>query len=326
MEREASYGRSGYALQFMLDTQLSDEDRHPLKLRDLLIHSLDTDIAPEKFVYADDSRTVLQDLPMVGFSGDRYLMPFEFARNQDGSVRTLGYTGSVMAIDPSGRGKDETVWCVLKMLNSQLFLVEMNATREGYTDDTLQAIADCAKRNKVNEIVIESNFGDGMFDRLLTPFLTRTYPCTITEVRHSTQKEKRIIDTLEPVLNQHRLIVDPKVVQWDYDSTKVYSTETMNSYRLFYQMTRLTGDRGSLVHDDRLDCPVHSRKLLGRTDGPGCGGPDGPAQGRGPDGPAPGVHGIHEGQQDPGDDLLIGLTSLRWYAKTPHLDVIQVPL
>ena len=194
MEREASYGRSGYALQFMLDTQLSDQDRYPLKLRDLIVRSNDPTLAPEKVIYADETRTILKDLPMLGFSGDRYLMPFEYARNQDGTVRTHPYTGTVMAIDPSGRGKDETVWCVLKMLHSQLFLMEMGATREGYTDDTLETIAHCAKRNDVNEVVIEANFGDGMFERLLKPFLTRVHPVTTSEVRHSTQKEKRIID------------------------------------------------------------------------------------------------------------------------------------
>ena len=32
LEREASYGRLGFALQFMLDTRLSDAERYPLKV------------------------------------------------------------------------------------------------------------------------------------------------------------------------------------------------------------------------------------------------------------------------------------------------------
>lgn len=40
-ERELSYGRSGFALQFMLDTSLSDADRYPLKLSDLIVDDLD---------------------------------------------------------------------------------------------------------------------------------------------------------------------------------------------------------------------------------------------------------------------------------------------
>ena len=37
MERLSSYGRSGFNLQFMLDTTLSDANRYPLKLNDLII-------------------------------------------------------------------------------------------------------------------------------------------------------------------------------------------------------------------------------------------------------------------------------------------------
>ena len=160
MERQLSYGKSGYALQYMLDTQLSDEDRYPLKLRDLIVRSHDAHSGPEKCLYANERRTWINDLPMIGFTGDRYLMPFEYARNEDGSIKTMPYTGSVLAIDPSGRGTDETVWCVVKMLNSQLFLMEMGASKNGYSDETLQDIADCAKKHKVNMVVIEANFGE----------------------------------------------------------------------------------------------------------------------------------------------------------------------
>lgn len=102
-------------------------------------------------------------------------------------------------------------------------------------------------------ILIESNFGDGMFRELLTPYMVKTHPVTMEEVRHNTQKEKRIIDTLEPVMNQHRLIVDPTVIEDDYKSAQVYPADKATRYMLFYQMTRLTRDRGALSHDDRLD-------------------------------------------------------------------------
>ena len=92
-----------------------------------------------------------------------------------------------------------------------------------------------------------------MFNSLLTPILGKEYPCTLSEVRHNTQKEKRIIDTLEPIMNQHRLIIDKKVIQADYKSTQNLPPEQALRYQLFYQMTRLTADRGSLGNDDRLD-------------------------------------------------------------------------
>ncbi len=252
MEREASYGRSGFALQFQLDTRLSDALRYPLKLSDLIVMDLDPDLAPEKIIYGKDD--ALDDIPNVGFDGDRYYGPMDFARDAHGNVRRAPYNGSVLIIDPSGRGKDETAVIALKMLNSQIFLMEVKAFSDGYGDATLEAIAHMAARNKANFIQIEDNFGDGMFEALLKPALKRIYPCTTEGVKHHIQKEKRIIDTLEPVLNQHRLVVDRKLVQWDYDSTSDRIPEEANRYRLFYQLSRITKEKGSLVQDDRVDC------------------------------------------------------------------------
>jgi hypothetical protein len=92
-----------------------------------------------------------------------------------------------------------------------------------------------------------------MFTELLKPFLKKIYPVTTEEVRHSKQKELRIIDTLEPVMNQHKLIIDPKVIQKDYDSVQHHPPEKAQRYMLTYQMTRVTKQRGALAHDDRLD-------------------------------------------------------------------------
>ena len=67
------------------------------------------------------------------------------------------------------------------------------------------------------------------------------------------QKERRIINALEPVLNQHRLIVNRSVVENDVKSRDGVSGETSLSYQLFHQLTHITVDRQSLAHDDRLD-------------------------------------------------------------------------
>jgi hypothetical protein len=92
-----------------------------------------------------------------------------------------------------------------------------------------------------------------MFTELLKPVINAIYPVTINEVRHHIQKEKRIIDTLEPVLNAHRLIVDPIVVKNDFKSIVSYPIESQNRYALFYQLSRITREKGSLLQDDRLD-------------------------------------------------------------------------
>ena len=244
LERELSYGRSGFALQFMLDTSLSDANKYPLKLSDLMVYSCDKDTAPEKLVYGIFKP--MDDLPNVGLSGDRFYAP-------EDTIGRLEYQGSVLAIDPSGRGSDETAYAIVKMLNGYLHVVDAGGIEGGYSETTLQHLCDLAKIHKVNMVLVESNFGDGMFTELLKPYMIKTYPITIEEVRHSKQKEQRIIDTLEPIMNQHRLVIDPKVIQKDYDSVQAMPPEKGIKYMLTYQMTRITKQRGALAHDDRLD-------------------------------------------------------------------------
>jgi hypothetical protein len=244
LERELSYGKSGFALQFMLDTSLSDADKYPLKLSDLMVMSCDAETAPEKPVYG--IMKPVPDLPCVGLAGDKFYAPETLVGRSE-------YTGAVLAIDPSGRGKDETAFAVVKMLNGYLYVMEAGGMTGGYSDATLKALAEKAKTHKVNLVLIESNFGDGMFTELFKPHTLKTYPVTIEEVRHSKQKEARIIDVLEPVMNQHRLIVDPKVIRQDYESVQHHPPEKAMKYMLMYQMTRITRDRGALAHDDRLD-------------------------------------------------------------------------
>tara|TARA_R110001606_G_scaffold50616_2_gene126754 strand:- start:212 stop:1882 length:1671 start_codon:yes stop_codon:yes gene_type:complete len=247
-EREASYGKSGFAMQFMLDPKLSDLDRYPLKINDLIVMDTDLDTAPEKLIWAQVPENAWDStVPNVGFTGDRFFRP----------MKTVGdhvpYTGSVLAIDPSGRGKDETSWAVVKMLNGYLYVTDAGGMQGGYDEKVLKVLTMKAKINKVNAILVESNFGDGMFVEIIKPYLNKIYPVTVEEVRHNIQKEKRIVDTLEPVMNQHKLVFDPKVIKHDYDSAQKYPSDTQLKYQLIFQMSRLTREKGALTHDDRLD-------------------------------------------------------------------------
>lgn len=241
-KRRLSYGKAGFALQFMLNTNLSDVEKYPLKVADLIVSSLDPEEASLTYSWSNERMHRLADVPCVALKGDYYHEP------NSRSTETVHYTGCCMAIDPSGRGKDETAYAVIKYLNGYLFLVEVGGFRDGYSDSVLQQLANKAKYHGVNEIVIEGNFGDGMFTKLFTPVVIRTHPCAISEVKNYSQKEARIIDTLEPVMMRHKLIVNTQVI---IDDFAIY--EMNQQYSLFYQLTRLSRDRGSLAHDDRLD-------------------------------------------------------------------------
>ena len=247
MEREASYGRSGFNLQFQLDTTLSDQDRYPLKISDLIISSVNQEYAPEKIIWSNNPEYVIQDLPCVGFNGDRFYRPAQ----EFGDF--IEYTGSVMFIDPSGKGKDATGYACVKMLNGNLFVTDAGGLTGGYSDLVLEKLSKIARHNKINNILIEQNFGGGMFAELLKPFLMRFHPCSVQDVRNNKTKELRIIDTLEPVMNSHRLIIDRKVIEKDFKSNQEEPPERRLKLQLVYQLSRISKHRGSLVNDDIID-------------------------------------------------------------------------
>jgi len=242
IEREASYGKSGFALQFMLDTSLSDAERYPLRTADLIVTSCNNDKAPISIAYASSPELQWKDLANVGFTGDRWYRPMFI----DPEWRE--YEGSVMFIDPSGRGSDECGYAVVKHLHGVLYLTAAGGFKGGYEDEVLLSLAKIAREQRVNQVLIEANFGDGMFTRLFSPVLAKYHQCAAEEIKVHGQKEKRIIDTLEPVMQRHKLVVDLDVVKNDLKE----ATEDQK-YSLFYQLTRITKDRGALRHDDRLD-------------------------------------------------------------------------
>jgi len=244
LERLSSYGRSGFNLQFMLDTTMSDSNRYPLKLNDLIVASGCTtwEKAPAQIQWASGTQQLKgidPEIPNVGLKGDYYVAPLHL------SDEYAPFEGVAMSIDPAGRGEDKTAYAVLKMLHGVLYLTDIGALDGGYSASTLEELSSIAKRNKVNHVVIESNFGDGMATALLKPIMAKIHPCQIEEVRHNIQKEKRIIDTLEPIMNGHRLVVDENTIKEDF--------KLEPNHQLFRQLTRITRDRGALRHDDQID-------------------------------------------------------------------------
>lgn len=246
-ERELSYKKAGFAMQFMLNPNLGDAEKFPLKLRDFIVAALDGEKAPTTWQWLPNPRNEAQGLPNTGLKGDR------FHRYESCGITTSQYQQKILVIDPSGRGKDETGYCVLYQLNGYIFLMEWGGFRGGYEDSTLEALAKIGKKHKVHEVVIEGNFGDGMYTKLFAPVMTRIHRCSITEVKSKGQKEVRICDVLEPVLGSHRLIVSDAVIEQDYQTACDADGNLDSKYSGFYQLTRISHDRGSLQHDDRLD-------------------------------------------------------------------------
>ena len=249
IDREASMGRSNFMLQFMLDTSLSDAEKFPLKMADLIVTSVNPREAPDAIVWCSDPSNVIKELPTVGLPGDYFYKPMQL-QGEWGD-----YTETICSVDPSGRGSDETAAAYISQRNGFLYLHDMRAYRDGYSDTTLLDILRGCRKYNVSTLVIETNFGDGIVSELFKKHLQQTKQnIFVEEVRANVRKEDRIIDALEPVLNQHRLVVDRGVVDWDYNSNKDAAPEERLLYMLFYQMSRMCREKGAVKHDDRLDC------------------------------------------------------------------------
>lgn len=248
VEREAAMGRSNFMLQFMLDTSLSDAEKFPLKFQDLIVTPVNPDQGPENIVWSSDPRNVYKELPAVGLPGDRFYAPMAL----QGDYRP--YSETICAVDPSGRGLDETVAVYLSQLNGLIYVREIKAFKDGYSDNTLRQILSGCRSHKATKLLVETNFGDGMISELMKRHaIEMKIAIDFEEVRSTTRKEERIIDTLEPLLNQHRLVVDPKVIDWDYRSNPEDAPELRLQYMLAYQFSRICREKGALKHDDRLD-------------------------------------------------------------------------
>ena len=257
IEREASMGRSNFMLQFQLDTSLSDAEKFPLKMADLIITAINPSEAPESVVWCSDPSNVIKELPTVGLPGDYFYSPMQLQGEWS------SYSETICSVDPSGRGTDETAAAYLSQKNGFIYLHEMRAFKDGYSDNTLLNILKGCKKYNVTKLVIETNFGDGIVSELFKKHIQQTKQhIDIEEVRANVRKEDRIIDSLEPVLNQHRLVVNKSVIEWDYKSNPDAAPEERLIYMLFYQMSRMCREKGAVKHDDRLDCLAQGVKYF----------------------------------------------------------------
>ena len=249
LQRELSMSPMQWRLQFLLDPTLSDVERFPLRCQDLMVVTVDQHL-PETLLFEKAKDLALDDLPCVGMAHDpRFYRP----RAITGSIPSTE-APTVMALDPSGGGSDEFAWAVVKAYAGNYYLLDSGGKLGGVDDKFWQKLASIAKQHGVNEILVESNFGGlEIYKQVLAPYLRAAgHPCRIEPIRSNQRKELRIIDTIAPLLQTHRLAVDRRVVEKDAEMLKT-ADEKSASYSLFFQMTRLTHDRGSLLHDDRLD-------------------------------------------------------------------------
>lgn len=237
VEKKAK-GLAYYNLQFLLDTTLSDQERYPLKLKDLIVFDTPRDMAPTNIVWGTANR--ITHIDHAGLRGDHLHGP--------GYVEDewLPFQQKVMYIDPKGGGADSVGWAVGGFLNGVIYCIDaggMAAGQDGTSEVVMKKLAHLAFTYDIKRIVVESNWGGGKevsaYAKLLQPVVSKVCGPTAVETAFvKGQKEVRIIDTMKPLMEAHRFVLSERAAKCK---------------ELLYQLTHITADRGALGHDDELD-------------------------------------------------------------------------
>ena len=259
IQKRSGFGIADYTLQFLLDPSLSDAAKYPLKLSDLIAFDIKPKV-PAQYTHAK-VKDLRLDIRNIGFTGDGAYRPWSFSEN------FVPLENITVHVDPSGTGEDEIGYAAGGTAAGYVYLLESGGLQGGYSEENFQKLLCICKMWKAKLIRFEDNFGDGMFTQLFTSFLSnerlkarkagKATDATFAEISvegfkvNNTQKERRNIAALEPVMNQHRLVVNASVLQTDVDALAL--EPKCFKYLLTYQLTHVSTVRGCLKHDDRLD-------------------------------------------------------------------------
>jgi hypothetical protein len=254
VEEKRAEGRVHFAMQQMLISNLGDETLYPLRIKDLIVFNVHRDIAPIAIAWGttnDKGRgTKIEDIPCHGLDGDGVFGPIFY------DDEWAPYARTAMWIDPAkGKiGGDKIGYAVIAQARGTLWIKACNGLRGRETAQNLQKLGEIARLHRATEIHVEDFSLQTFFAQLLEPVVNRLilrpgehdeYPdgwaasvlCTRPPLPQS-QKELRIIGSLDPVMAQHRLVIDPTVI---------------NNEELQRQLTRITRQRDCLTHDDEID-------------------------------------------------------------------------
>ena len=254
-KKELDQGGAYFNLQHMLNTEMSDDNRHPLKAKNLIVMPFGMDKAPGEITWMPSPDKLIK-------CDGKFTSKPQFYRPFTVSTQIYEYEGKYMYVDTAGGGNngDETVAAVTYFLHGYVFLAEILKLPGGYSNEYYEALSKLAIKHGVNKIEVEKNFGNGAFAAAWRPVMQAIYKAQglsmcprIEDVWESGQKELRIIDTLEPVMGRHRLIVHEDIIDYDFESVQKYPIDQRETFKFFHQLQKISRDRGALVHDDSVD-------------------------------------------------------------------------
>lgn len=248
-KKETDQGPSYFNLQHMLSTKLSDQDRYPLKVGLIRFMDFNREIK-EGALTVSHVRT---EQHMLRWPEGQSLKDRMYRVAEAGDLAKI--KGWHMYVDPAGGGQnqDETAYAVTGFLGGRVFVAATGAVPGGLNEAHLDQLTEVVKTWKPEVIDIEKNFGNGALAQVWQPMVLKVHQCGIEEVWETGQKELRICDILEPVIGAGKLVMHEQIIEQDWIDCYKYPSDIRQTYSLLFQMARITKDRRSLIHDDRLD-------------------------------------------------------------------------
>lgn len=232
VKKQMLVGDPRFYLQDLLDPSLTDADLYPLKLSHLIVYDSDVSHFPTSLYWSNQDKDKLH-IASPGFAGDYFYGPAKISDNY------IPFTERILWVDPSGSGEDEVSWTVGLGVPGYIYIPEVSASVDGFSEITYKRIAMAAKKWHVHRVIVESNFGGGAYRRLLEPmFRDLGVNANLEDRSVRGNKEARIIDTLRPFTAGHKIVI---------------STEVAKDAIWGYQYSNITYTPGCLPHDDRID-------------------------------------------------------------------------
>lgn len=269
-DKELDHGPEGFALQYMLDTSLSDEQRTRLKLSDLIVAAYNHEAVPEVVWYSAEPRYRVQGgtgLLSPAFDNQTVYCP------ASASSEFIPYQHKVMIVDPAGNGGDEVAYAAGGGTQGYVHLFSTGGLRGGMSEQNIDQLLDYCLEFGIAVMRVEANMGHGTVSKLILQQIEKRrgkdpmHPAISVEDYYAKgQKERRIIDTVGPVMRRHKLVVHHRAIEDDWYWCQKHPRDKQLIMSAFYQLQNITYDRGSLTKDDRADAiqglVMHLSELL----------------------------------------------------------------
>jgi hypothetical protein len=234
---------------------LGQTNRYPLRLKDLIVHQVDTFKAPVSVSWGtkDHNGSTRCAIPSLGLGDDGMYGPVMIDNHwseYEGQTRA--------AIDPAGRGDDKTGLAIASALAGMVWVKAVHGLVGGASEERLTEIVKLLRKHNAKEVLLETNNDVyGAYQSMLQtviqkhilkpnqdPMYPKGWNCTIKTLHSTSMKETRIIQTLEPVISGHRLVIDPSCLQPEEDEME---------NELQFQLTRICNERNCLREDGKID-------------------------------------------------------------------------